>query len=111
MERLNDLCRGGSGDNLATAKSCKKRDAAILAIQKRGWCWGHDGQAGYERQWEACQSSDSTKPPEPKPYSSTFLAMDKDLMLRVQRQQCQDIGIAASNPKGEAQCLERLAGC
>lgn len=108
VERLNDLCRGGSGDNPATARYCKKRDAAYSALTKRGWCFGHDGQAGYERQWEECQMPPSAKTPEPKPYSATFLAMNKDLMLRAQRQQCQDMGIAAGNPKGAAQCTERL---
>ncbi|MCB4360913.1 hypothetical protein [Quatrionicoccus australiensis] len=107
-DRLNSLCRGGSGDSAATAKHCEKRDAAYAAIERRGWCWGHEGQAGNERQWEKCQQSNGEATPEPKPYSAMFLAMHKDVMLKEQRQQCEDMGIAAGDQKGAARCLNYL---
>lgn len=107
-DRLNSLCRGGSGDNPATARNCEKRDAAHAAIERRGWCWGHEGQAGYERQWEKCQQSNGEATPEPKPYSAMFLAMSKDVMLREQRQQCEDMGSAAGDQKGAARCVNYL---
>lgn len=56
-EELNTKCRGGSGDNPATEKICADRDRAYGNLRKRGWCYGHDGQAGYERKWGRCNAS------------------------------------------------------
>jgi hypothetical protein len=53
---LNDACRGGSGDEEATQKSCAERDAVVSILQSRGWCYGTEGQAGYQRSWQKCPS-------------------------------------------------------
>lgn len=58
-DKLNNQCRGGSGDNPATMKACDKRDKLIEVLASKGWCYGHEGQAGYERQWEKCAAPQS----------------------------------------------------
>lgn len=54
---LNDKCRGGAGGEVATFKACDERDMILTQIEAKGWCWGHEGQAGYERTWEPCNSA------------------------------------------------------
>lgn len=54
LEKLNEQCRGGSGDSPLTQKACDERDKLISGLGKKGWCYGHEGQASYERQWERC---------------------------------------------------------
>lgn len=53
-ELVNDKCRGGAGDDPATEKACTDRDALYDAIKAQGWCWGHEGQFGAEKDWEYC---------------------------------------------------------
>lgn len=53
-ERLNDRCRGGSGDDPATMEACEKRDAAYNRLEKSGWCFGKDDDASYQRTWQRC---------------------------------------------------------
>jgi Surface-adhesin protein E len=54
---LNDKCRDGVGDadDKATQKVCEARDIILGEIKTKGWCWGHDGQIGADRNWEPCQ--------------------------------------------------------
>lgn len=54
-EELNEQCRGGSGDSPKTMAACEKRDKVFDQIMRKGWCWGSDGQAGYERSWVKCK--------------------------------------------------------
>lgn len=54
-EELNGQCRGGSGDSPKTMAACEKRDKVLDQIKRKGWCWGSDGQAGYERSWVKCK--------------------------------------------------------
>lgn len=61
-EKLNGLCRGSSSDLVSTDMHCKKRDAAYAALEKRGWCWGREGQAGYEMKWEPCIKNSASEP-------------------------------------------------
>jgi hypothetical protein len=53
-DALNDRCRDGSGDNPLNLKVCDVRDKILKDIQAHGWCWGHEGQAGYQKDWEPC---------------------------------------------------------
>lgn len=55
QEELNDQCRGGSGDSPKTMTACEKRDKVFDQIMRKGWCWGFEGQAGYERSWVKCK--------------------------------------------------------
>jgi hypothetical protein len=54
-EELNHKCRGGSGDEPATMKACDERDAIVEKLKTKGWCWGHDGQVEFKKQWEKCR--------------------------------------------------------
>ena len=54
-QALNDTCRGGSGDDPDTMKACDSRDDVTTKLNDAGWCYGHDGQAEYQREWEACE--------------------------------------------------------
>lgn len=58
-EKLNDKCRGGSGDDKATQRVCDERDLLYDKIKAKNWCWGHDGQVGAGRVWEPCKSPDA----------------------------------------------------
>jgi hypothetical protein len=58
-EKLNDKCRGGSGDDKATLEACDERDALYKKIEANNWCWGHDGQIGADRTWEPCHRGNS----------------------------------------------------
>jgi hypothetical protein len=51
----NDRCRDGSGDDPLTLKVCEVRDKVLTEIKEAGWCWGHEGQAGYQKDWEPCK--------------------------------------------------------
>ncbi|MCY1218768.1 hypothetical protein D9M68_648000 [compost metagenome] len=54
VERLNSRCRGGSGDDPATMKACAQRDAAYSRLEKSGWCYDKDRDAGYQQTWQRC---------------------------------------------------------
>ena len=57
-EKLNGECRGSSGDDHATSKKvCDERDVIFGRIRAKNWCWGHDGQAEADRDWEPCPDS------------------------------------------------------
>ncbi len=55
-EKLNDSCRGGSGDDPKTNESCEARDALYVDIKNGGWCWGSENQnaAGSDLNWLPC---------------------------------------------------------
>jgi hypothetical protein len=67
---LNDACRGGSGDEEATQKSCAERDAVFSTLQSRGWCYGTEGQAGYQKSWQKCPSAEIVGGRTPPPSSN-----------------------------------------
>lgn len=48
---LNDKCRDSPSDQ----KSCAERDKLIEELRERGYCFGHEPQAMFERQWEKCR--------------------------------------------------------
>lgn len=51
---LNDMCRGWSGDDPHTQRVCDLRDRVVQALQRAGYCYGMEGQAGYQMQWHRC---------------------------------------------------------
>jgi hypothetical protein len=53
-KRLNDRCRGDSGDNPKTQTFCDERDKAVEQLEAKGWCWGPAGAAEYEKTWRQC---------------------------------------------------------
>lgn len=50
----NGSCRGGSGDSPQTMVACERREAIGTKLQTVGWCYGRDGEYGYQMQWHAC---------------------------------------------------------
>ncbi len=50
----NGSCRGGSGDSPQTMAACERREAIGNKLQTVGWCYGRDGEYGYQMQWHAC---------------------------------------------------------
>lgn len=62
-EQLNNQCRGGSGDLPTTLAACDRREKLLSKIAEKGWCWGKDGQFGYEKDWTKCEPQTTlTKP-------------------------------------------------
>jgi len=51
----NDRCRGGSGDDPATAQACDERTITDGKIDGLGWCYGEDAEFGYEAKWARCK--------------------------------------------------------
>lgn len=56
-QELNGKCRGGSGDDDATWRACDLRDYIHPALVSGGWCYGRQGEAGYQMEWHRCGSS------------------------------------------------------
>lgn len=52
----NENCRGGSGDDPSTDISCKKRDDLTQKLNKIGWCFGRENEAGAQYKWHACEA-------------------------------------------------------
>ena len=52
---LNDKCRGGSGDNPETMKSCDERDKYVDLLHKKGWCYGTSSQIEADKTWQKCE--------------------------------------------------------
>ena len=52
---LDGKCRGGSGDDPATADYCAVRDRAVEQLQAKGWCWGPPEQIEALKDWRPCK--------------------------------------------------------
>ncbi|TGQ20027.1 MAG: hypothetical protein E5V67_01905 [Mesorhizobium sp.] len=50
----NENCRGGSGDDPQTEKACNARDALARRLEAAKWCYGKNGQSGYQYRWHRC---------------------------------------------------------
>lgn len=53
----NGTCRGSSGDSPQTLAACERREAIGNKLQTVGWCYGRQGEYGYQMQWHACGST------------------------------------------------------
>lgn len=51
----NNICRDGDPESELTWASCAHRDILMENLLSRGYCWGKEGQAEYERSWQKCQ--------------------------------------------------------
>lgn len=50
---LNSRCRGSEGaDENSTV--CEDRNDIAKELEKAGWCYGRDGEAGYQMDWHPC---------------------------------------------------------
>lgn len=50
----NGLCRGGVGSEAETWKACEAREHTSLSLDAAGWCYGRDGEYGYQMEWHRC---------------------------------------------------------
>lgn len=50
----NTACRGGRGDSAETARACGRRDALDSKLAAVGWCYGREGDYGYQMEWHQC---------------------------------------------------------
>ncbi len=55
-EKLNEQCRGSSGDTVGIEAICAQRDKAYEALEKKDVCWGPDNAAGFEKRWTTCDN-------------------------------------------------------
>jgi hypothetical protein len=53
-QQENGDCRGGSGNADATWRACDRREVISSKLQTVGWCYGREGEAGYQMQWHIC---------------------------------------------------------
>ncbi|MBZ9940140.1 hypothetical protein LB533_03375 [Mesorhizobium sp. BR1-1-13] len=54
-QAANENCRGGSGDDPQTVKACGARDVLADQLEAAKWCYGKNGQSGYQYKWHRCQ--------------------------------------------------------
>jgi hypothetical protein len=52
--KQNELCRGGTPDNPATGDACKQREIFASQLRRDGWCFGRNGELGYQMAWHVC---------------------------------------------------------
>lgn len=50
----NEKCRGGSGDQPETQESCDRRETLGKQLAVIGWCYGRNGEYGYQMKWHRC---------------------------------------------------------
>lgn len=50
---LDSRCRGTEGAD-PTSTACKDRDIAFKAVRFVGWCYGREGEFGYQHDWYPC---------------------------------------------------------
>ncbi|MBO0128989.1 hypothetical protein [Agrobacterium sp. OT33] len=53
----NAACRGGSGDLPETNVACERREAIGDKLEAVGWCYGREGEYGYQMRWHACEAT------------------------------------------------------
>jgi hypothetical protein len=51
---LDGWCRGDSGDLPTTDKACVLREVTGAELEKLGWCYGKNDEAGYQKRWHVC---------------------------------------------------------
>jgi hypothetical protein len=51
---LNSMCRGWFGDDPHTDQICTVRDKMAKLLGTMGYCYGKQGQSGYQMQWHKC---------------------------------------------------------
>jgi hypothetical protein len=53
-QQQNGTCRGNSGDDPETMKACDRREVVGAALESVGWCYGREGEYGYQMDWHQC---------------------------------------------------------
>lgn len=50
---LDGWCRGDAEGKL-TDKACNLREAVGAELERLNWCYGRNGEAGYQKRWHVC---------------------------------------------------------
>lgn len=50
----NGACRGGAGDEDETWRACDRREVIDAKLRAIGWCYGREGEYGYQMSWHIC---------------------------------------------------------
>jgi hypothetical protein len=58
-----DKCKGGSGDDPATQRSCDRRDHLWNQIEHLGWCYGPEDEIEANKHWMACPTPTTVAQP------------------------------------------------
>ena len=53
----NGRCRGGPGGADRTEAACQTRDEIGRQLESLDYCYGREGEAGYEMNWHKCESN------------------------------------------------------
>lgn len=57
----NALCRGAVGSTEKSAAACTQREAIAAKLKAVGWCYGDEGQAGYQMEWHGCGTAEEAQ--------------------------------------------------
>lgn len=52
----NGKCRGGSGESQETWQACDAREHTQKSLVAAGWCYGRQGEYGYQMEWHRCEA-------------------------------------------------------
>jgi hypothetical protein len=93
-DRAEELCRHGQdtrkGENdpedEKTIQACGMRGGIWLVLESAGWCYGHEGQAEYQKDWEPCVMTGAPVV-DPKPSAQLAGLMD---MVALMDKMCRD---------------------
>lgn len=53
----NNICRGSSGNSPETMAACDRREAVYEKLKAVGWCYGREGEYGYQMDWHTCDDA------------------------------------------------------
>lgn len=53
-QEANSVCRGGSPGQSRTEKACEGRSELEIEFELLGYCYGKQGEAGYQAAWHEC---------------------------------------------------------
>lgn len=53
-QQQNGECRGGAGNSDESWRACDRREAVGAKLKAIGWCYGREGEAGYQMKWHVC---------------------------------------------------------
>lgn len=52
----DDKCRGGFSSDPETGRACDAREHTQKSLAAAGWCYGRQGEYGYQMKWHRCES-------------------------------------------------------
>ncbi|PDT79782.1 hypothetical protein [Sinorhizobium sp. BJ1] len=52
-------CRGSSGNSAETLAACDRRETIGEKLESVSWCYGREGEYGYQLEWHPCDSRSS----------------------------------------------------